>query len=187
MAEGPLSTPRRALLGAAAALPVVALTKPVIASEAKQSSANSPAPLDCRASLAMTWNRRLARYRRLHARARQAAETGPLHQANRRYERDRAVLKARFGSWEEALETQEGRALGRAAFARVTRAEEIYYDRFTAPMMRSAILLATTPAPDLAALLAKIRVMQAHEMQELDTLPKPAFELLAEDVRRLAE
>jgi hypothetical protein len=76
----------------------------------------------------------------------------------------------------------EGRT---AAFARVTRAENLYYDRHTAPLMRAATLLAETPAPDLPAVLAKIRVMQAHELQEEGAMEKPALGLLAEDVDRL--
>jgi hypothetical protein len=114
------------------------------------------------------------------------AESGFLWKANRRYDRDRAVIKARFGSWEAALETPEGRELGRAAFDRVNRAEEAYYDRCTAPAMRAAVLVCQTPVPDLPALLAKIRVMQAHELHEEGSMPKPALELLAEDVGRLA-
>jgi len=51
--------------------------------------------------------------------------------------------------------------------------------------MRAATLLAETPAPDLLALFTKIRVMQAHELQEDGALPRPAMDVLAEDVGRL--
>jgi hypothetical protein len=63
MADRAPSTSRRALLGAAAALPLAAI--PVIARSGatKQSSPAAPAALDCRASLAKTWNYRLFRYR----------------------------------------------------------------------------------------------------------------------------
>ncbi|HEX2763478.1 MAG TPA: hypothetical protein VHM92_06485 [Allosphingosinicella sp.] len=186
MAEKPLTTTRRTLLGAAASLPIAALAhSAVIASEAKQSSSDSGAALDCRASLATTWTRRLARYRRLADRMKAETETGFLWKANRRYDRDRAVIKARFGSWEAALGTPEGRELGRAAFDRVARAEEAYYDRCTAPAMRAAVLVCQTPVPDLPALLSKIEVMQAHELQEEGSMPTPALELLVEDVERL--
>jgi hypothetical protein len=181
MAAEPLSTTRRALLGAAASLPILSLAPahavegaPAIARGARQRT-NDPA----------AWTRRLSRYRRLAVRLKAEAETGFLWEANRRYDRDRAVINARFGSWEAALETAEGRKLGRAAFDRVNRAEEAYYDRCTAPALRAAALLSLTPAPDLPALLTKIQVMQAHELQEEDALPKPALEVLAEDVEVL--
>jgi hypothetical protein len=131
------------------------------------------------------WHRRLARYTRLAEEAKQVAEAGWFRKANQRYERNRAMIRALFGRWEGAIETSKGHALGKAAFARMNEAEELYYDRHTAPTIGAATLLAETAAPDLPALLAKIRVMQAHELQEDGALPKPALELLAEDVRRL--
>jgi hypothetical protein len=120
---------------------------------------------------ARRWDSRLTRYRRLAESAKAAAETGWFRAANDRYNREFAAA-------------DEGQR--KAAFTRVTKAENLYYDRHTAPLMRAATLLAATPAPDLAALLAKICVMQAHELQEEGALPKPALELLAEDAGRLA-
>jgi hypothetical protein len=46
-------------------------------------------------------------------------------------------------------------------------AEDAFYDNFTAPLQRAAVRLALTPAPDIEALLVKIRVMQEHELDEL--------------------
>jgi hypothetical protein len=140
-------------------------------------------PEPCRRAEGRTrWDRRLARYHRLAERAKEAAETGFLRKANLRYERDRALIKARFGSWEEALETEQGRTLGEAALARVSQAEELYYNRHTAPLLRAATVLAATQSPDLAAVLCKARIMQAHELQEHGALPKPALDLLAHDL-----
>ncbi|HZG09475.1 MAG TPA: hypothetical protein VEZ70_10905 [Allosphingosinicella sp.] len=82
-------------------------------------------------------------------------------------------------------EVPQPEAVRQAAFTRVTKAENLYFDRHTAPLIRAATLLATTPAPNLPALLAKVRVMQVHELQEDGALSKPALELLAEDVGRL--
>ncbi len=185
MAEEPLSTTRRALLGAAAALPIAGL--PVIArsAAAKQSTSDSSAPLDCRASLAMTWNERLARYRRRAARTRKAAENGWFRAANDRYACERAALEARYGSWEAAGETTEGRAHRQAIFGPVAAAEEEFYDLCTRPMQQAAASLALTPAPDLPALLAKIRVIQELELDELEILGRPVRDVLAEDVEGL--
>ena len=166
----PLSTTRRAVLGAAAALPAAAL--------APAAPARATAAPDKR-------HRRLARYRRLAERTREVAETGFFRAANDLYDRERAEVEARFGSWEAAASTPEGRKLRRTIFARVAAAEETFHDRCTAPMQNAAVLLCLTPAPNLPALLAKIRVMQAQELGELDVLPRPALELLAEDVEGL--
>jgi hypothetical protein len=178
MAAEPLSIPRRALLGAAASLPVVALAPPpVIArSEATRQSTR----------VARTFARRLARYRRFAARARHAAETGFLRAANLRYGRERAEVEARFGSWEAAAATPEGRKLRRSAFRRVSRAEDAFYRGCAAPLHRAAILLAQTPAPDPRALLEKIALIQAHKLHEEGIMPRCALDVLAEDVGRLA-
>jgi hypothetical protein len=156
---------------------------------------------------AARWTRRLTRYRHLAESARAAAETGWFRAANDRYEREMEALKKPsprhpgldpgstltcFGGDQEdgcriksgMTEVPQPDAVRQAAFTRVTKAENLY-DRHTAPLMRTATLLAATPAPDLPALLAKIGVMQAHELQEEGALPKPALELLAEDVARL--
>jgi hypothetical protein len=175
MATKPFSTTRRALLGAAASLPIAALPTAVIASAPKESS---PART--------LWNRRLATYRRLAARTREAAETGFYRQANDLYEREQAALALRFGSWPAARESKEGRPLCRAAFERLDAAEEAFYDRCTAPMQRAAARLAVTPASDMEALLEKIRIMQERELDELDCMDRPLLEVLAEDVRRLS-
>jgi hypothetical protein len=135
--------------------------------------------------LAARWARRLACYRHFAARTKEAAETGFFRAANDRYNREHAALEARYGSWEAAGGTAEGRALRRAIFAPVAAAEEAFYDLCTKPMQQAAARLALTPAPDLPAVLAKIRVMQEQELDELDILSGSVLEVLAEDVARL--
>lgn len=44
--------------------------------------------------------------------------------------------------------------------------------------------LALTPAPDLLALLAKIRIIHEHELGELGCMTRPPLVVLAEDVVR---
>ncbi|HEX8192743.1 MAG TPA: hypothetical protein VF552_07555 [Allosphingosinicella sp.] len=174
MAAEPFSTTRRALLGAAASLPIATLPAPAIASGAEQ-----PTPART------LWNRRLAAYRRLAARTKEAAETGFYRQANDRYEREQSALAARFGSWEAARASEQGRPLCRAAFAQVDAAEEAYYDRCTAPMQRAAVRLALTPAPDLEALLTKIHIMDEHQLDEVGHMKPPVLRVLTADLQRL--
>lgn len=177
MAAEKHSSTRRRVLGAAAVLPVLALTglpAPVIASVATQSNIEHE-----------RWHRRLARYRRLHACWKAEAETGAFRQANDAYARARAALIARFGSWEKARRSRTGKPLCQAAFRRIDTAETVYYDRCTAPMHRAAIRLAVTPAPDLRALLAKLEVIREHGLEEFDDMPQPALGLVRRDLQRL--
>jgi hypothetical protein len=189
MAEKPLTTTRRTLLGAAAFLPIAALATPTpVRPERSQDEVDrrSTAPLSPSDRAALAWNRRLARYRRLAERTREAGETGFFRTANDRYNRERAEVEARYGSWEAAAATREGRKLRRAIFARVAAAEEAFYDRCTRPMQRAAALLALTGAPDLPALLNKLLVMQEQQLDELEILGRSVVEVLEGDVRELS-
>lgn len=170
MAAEPHSSTRRHVLGAAAALPVLAVAGLPAA----------PTPLDRR-----TWDQRLGRYRRLHTRWKAEAETGAYRAANDAYYRARAELTARFGSWEKARRSRTGNPLCTAAFARVSDAEDTYYDNCTAPMYRAAARLVGTPAPDLHALLAKIDVIREYGLEPHDDIRRHPIDLLREDVERL--
>lgn len=174
------STTRRTLLGAAATLPLAALpalAPPVIAGSEETKKSNPAATL---------WNRRLATYRRLAARWQTEGATGAYAAANEKYNRAYNELSARFGSWMEAIRSPIGEPLCRAAFAPVKVAKDAYYNDFTGPMHRAAIRLALTPAPDLPALLEKIRVIKDQELDEAASMTRPAMEVLAEDVARLS-
>ena len=176
MADRALSTSRRALLGAAASLPVLALPTPVRAE-----------PVDALpfARARAVWNCRLARYRRLAAETEEAATTGWFAAANACYKRELAGIAARFGS-RDAAESDEARRLRRAAFERVDAAEEAFWERCTDPTQKAAVALALTPAPDLPALAAKLRAMRTHQLHELPSMTRNCFDLLEEDVERLA-
>lgn len=158
MADRASSISRRRVLGAAAALPVATLLSP--------SALADPGPQ-------RLWDRRLARYRRCAAAAREAAEKGWFFAANRRFEREKAA----------ARRDDAARA---AAWARLDAAEDAYWRRCTEPMQKAAVALALTPAPDLAALGEKIAVMRAEQLHELERMERGCFDVLAADVRRLA-
>lgn len=159
MANRALSTSRRTLLGAAAALPILALPTPV---RPERSRGASLAPNEAQ------WNERLARYRRLEARAKAAAETG-WFRANDAYNRACATPGADH----------------KAAFARVDRAEKLYWHRCTAPLQEAAEALVLTPAPDLEALHAKLAVIRAHQLHEEGSMERHCIEVLEDDVGRL--
>ena len=182
MAAHEHSSTRRRVLGAAVALPIVALAcLPAPAVIASRVVARQSSPCQAR------WNRRLARYRRLQARWKAEAETGAFRAANGEYNRARAALIARFGTWEKARRSRTGKPLCTAAFARVSRAEDAYYDRFAAPLSRAAIQLVQTPAPDLPALLAKIEIILEHQLDSDDDMRLAPIEVLRNDVMRLGK
>ncbi|HEX9947773.1 MAG TPA: hypothetical protein VGA98_09550 [Allosphingosinicella sp.] len=83
----------------------------VIASVAKQSSSTVAREI---------WNARLARYHRLAAQAKKAEETGWFRAANERF-------------YSEMADPGTDR---KAAFARMTRAENLYWNRCTARCRR---------------------------------------------------
>ena len=161
MADRALSTSRRALLGAAATLPVLALAP------ASAARGQLPATVPIDRSL---WDERLARYQALAARAKAAAETGWFRAANDRYYRECA---------DPAADRE-------ASFARLDRAEDLYWRRCTEPLQEAAVALVLIPPPDLDALRIKFDVVCSHHLWELGSLTAECFEVLDQDARMLA-
>ncbi|MEA3036646.1 MAG: hypothetical protein QOH04_2418 [Sphingomonadales bacterium] len=169
MAAPALSTTRRTLLGAAAGLlPAIALgeggSRPSLVRPEPVEGPVYPSSAD-----RTLWNNRLARYRRLAARAKAAAETGWFRAANDRYYRACA----------------DPTADRKTAFARVNRAEDQFWRRCTAPLQQAAVALVLTPAPDLEALRVKLAVIRAHQLHEEGSMSRDCFEVLERDVDRL--
>jgi len=182
MAAHELSSTRRHVLGAAAAFPILALTGfPAPARGTVPKRGLSPSASPAR----VLWNRRLARYSRIHARWKTEAESGAFRAANDEYNRARADLIVRFGSWEKALRSRTGKPLCTAAFAKVDAAEDAFYDRFTAPLNRTLIQLVETPSPNLSALFAKIELIHEHRLDSDDNMRRTPIEVLRDDARRL--
>lgn len=67
----------------------------------------------------------------------------------------------------------------------IDRAEDAYWRRCTDPMQKAAVALALTPAPDIPAVRAKIAVMRAHELEELECMERHPLEVVEEDLGRL--
>lgn len=166
------SISRRRVLGTAASLPVLAAAAPL---SGMASPAPTPPP-SLSAAARRLWDRRLARYRRLSAETEAAGESGGwFHAANARFGRECAAAAGRA----------DFEAVRRAAFVRVAAAEDAYWERCTDPMQKAAAALAGTPAPNLAALRAKIGAMRAVQLHELGRTGRDCLALLEEDVARL--
>jgi hypothetical protein len=161
MADRALRTSRRALLGAAAAIPFLPL----------QTAGTTPVegPSHPPTAEEGEWNRRLTRYRHLAARAKAAAETGWFRAANDRY------------YWEAADPGTDSIA----AFARLDRAENLYWQRYTEPTEEASIRLVLTKAPHFTAIAIKLALIQSHHLTELEGMERNCWAVLAEDVQRL--
>ncbi|HEX8124465.1 MAG TPA: hypothetical protein VF548_02680 [Allosphingosinicella sp.] len=114
------------------------------------------------------WNRNLARYNRLAAQAKKAEETGWFRAANERFYREMA----------------DPGADRKAAFARMTRAESLYWYRCTAPMQEAAVALVLTPAPDLEGVRDKLTTIRTHQLYEPRSMDRDCLEVLEEDLTR---
>jgi hypothetical protein len=159
-------TTRRGVLGAAASIPFLPLA-PVRAdpAETKSTEGLPPSPAPSRE----TWDRNLARYQSLAARAKKAEETGWFRAANERFYREMA----------------EPTADRQAAFARMTRAENLFWHRCTAPMQEAAVTLVLTPPLGLEGLRNKLAIVRTHQLYEPKVMERECFEVLEEDVWRL--
>jgi hypothetical protein len=153
-------TTRRRVLRVAASIPFLALT-PVRAEPVEA--------FTCRPDCDL-WDRNLARYHRLAARAKEAEETGWFRAANERFYREMA----------------DPGTDRKAAFARMTRAENLFWHRCTAPMQEAAVALVLTPPPDLEALRDKLTVVRLHQLHESGSMERDCLEVLREDVEQLS-
>jgi hypothetical protein len=156
MADRALSTSRRALLGAAAVIPLLPLA----------SVRAEPVEVPRLPPSRQAWDRNLTRYRNLAARSKKAEETGWFRAANERWYR----------------ESDDPGTDRKAAFARMTRAENLFWHRCSAPMQEAAVALVVTPAPDLCALRRKLAVIRAHQLHQEGSMEGYWVDLLEEDV-----
>jgi hypothetical protein len=161
MADRAFSTSRRAVLGAAAALPFL----PLHPAGAQAPEARPSPPTQAEAE----WNARLARYNHLAARARAAAETGWFRAANDRYYREAADPTADH----------------QAAFARLDRAEDLYWHRCVEPLETAAVALVLTPASGGIALNIKISIVRAHQLTEANFEDRECLGILQHDLMQL--
>lgn len=159
MADRALSTTRRSLLGAAASIPFLPLTP--VRAEPVEAHPFTPDRV--------LWDRNLARYQRLAAQATKAEQTGWFKAANDRFYREMA----------------DPNTDRKSAMARMTRAENLFWHRCTAPMQKAAVALVLTPAPGLEALRDKLTVIRAHQLYEPTSMERDCLEVLNRDVVQL--
>ncbi|RIV83373.1 hypothetical protein [Aurantiacibacter zhengii] len=132
------------------------------------------------------WDKRLADYLRLQALSRAWEEYGApakLREASDRIELD---LEFKFGrNWRKDA-PPKALAEWETAIDRVVREEEQTTERFYRPLWKAQVALANTPAPDLAAALFKVEMIERDEVWNDRDLSGDAFEIVAQDMARLA-
>jgi hypothetical protein len=121
------------------------------------------------------WDRQLAEYRRQRALMDANYEFGALAKANREFERDKARI-------DRATMSAEWDAI----WARLTEVEQWTYDTFVVPTWRTAADLANIPAPDFDAVAFKIELIKAEDLNGYDYMKREPFDIIAEDIARLA-
>jgi hypothetical protein len=166
MATHEPSISRRRLLGAAAALPALALPASALPTPAE--GATTPAH--------RLWTARLTRYRRLAAEAQAVAETGWFRHANDQYSNELAQIGD--------TQTPEADAQRTGAWERLAQAEDAYWDRCTESLEEAAVALVLTAAPGLEAVREKIAVIQTFRLWEVE-MERDCLDVLVHDITAL--
>ena len=132
------------------------------------------------------WDKRLATFLRLQALSHAWEEYGEPMKLREVTDRIELDLEFRFGrNWRKDA-PPEALAEWRTATDRVVREEEQTTERFYRPLWTAQVALASTPAPDLAAALFKIELIEREEVWNDGDLKNDAFEIVAADIERLA-
>ena len=93
-------------------------------------------------------------------------------------------LIERFGKAYSA--TPEAAAEAEAAFEKVSEAERTREAKYLRPYWKSAIALAMTPAPNLAAAIFKVQLVKREQLERDGDMPRDPMEIVNEDMARLA-
>lgn len=129
------------------------------------------------------WDRRMADYLRCDLLVRADATFGPFSKAMDAHRFCAQDLKAKYGA--DFRDQPEALALFRDSLAMVRHAEEEQLTLLM-PLWAAQRALLTTPAPDLAAAMFKHELVEREEMECDANLDREPFDIIAEDVARLA-
>lgn len=130
------------------------------------------------------WNRRFADWLRLNALSRANIRFGPMGKATDEYDRALYDVEQKYGrNW---LANDAARAEIEPESDRVDAEEEAIAKDYFDPMEVAAITLAIHPAPNIAAALFKIELIKREELYATRDLPRDAWDIVTEDMARLA-
>lgn len=111
---------------------------------------------------------------------------GALAKANREHDDLYMPLKSKYGihGIKEGCSATELEAL-RASRDRSDEAANQHYDRYYIPENNAAIAVVMSPAPNVEALLDKIRLVVEYDLDSDRDMKRDPMEIVLEDVRRL--
>ncbi len=134
--------------------------------------------------MSAAWDMRLAEFERCKA-AQAAFYANVLNPAIERHDQERERLEATYGSYERASENPIGGKISKAAYQVVAKAEADFSEIVSAVDVALEVLM-LTPAPDLAALLIKARMIEEREFWEIaDNLAMHPVVALRQDLEAL--
>lgn len=129
------------------------------------------------------WDRRMAEYLRCDALHRADSAFGALSQADERRLRTSTALEITYGrGWKEEPAAKAERD---AAWATFRAAEERHEATFLLPLWEAMRNLVLTHAPDLAAALFKVELIDREEVWNDARMTRDAMEIVREDMDRL--
>lgn len=129
------------------------------------------------------WNAKLATYLRCQAIARANEKFGPMGIAYKAYSEKEYHLEGEYGkAWRGCAEAKLAiTPLSDAVDVEEERIATIHY----APLNDAAVALTLHPAPDLAAAIFKIELIEHEELDNYLPMPHDPWEIVAEDMARM--
>ena len=130
------------------------------------------------------WDRKMAAFLRADALTRAYDDFGEGQRVNDEHDRQNLLLEEKYGPGFRSH--PQARATLDAQTPRFLQMEEDKSERFYRPLWKAQRELVLTPAPDLAAALFKVELINVAEIWNDNQMPRDCFEIVAEDMARLA-
>lgn len=130
-----------------------------------------------------TWDQLFTIWLRRQALSRAAERLGPIYSASEEVGICECLLEGRFGKgWRGAPEANAEIA---PLYDKLLATEEALARDYFDPVTYAAVDLAMHPAPNLAAALFKIEMIQREELRNYEPMPRSPWEIVLEDMARL--
>lgn len=130
------------------------------------------------------WDTRFAEWLRKDGLTRADIDFGVYAKADHTFEWAKMTVEDTYGrNWRT---NPQAAATMDAAYEVMEAANAVREKAFIDPMWMAAVELALTPAPNLACALFKIELIKREELDNFTHMPRDPFEIVAEDMARLA-
>ena len=136
-------------------------------------------------NVTVLWLKRKANWELLVALRDADREFGAHREASRVWDEASQSAEERFGTLATARQRPEEKQTLATAWDALSAAETAWYSDYVHPADVAAAELVMTPAPDLAAVLLKARVVKEHELDNYVGLSSEPMSIILADVQRL--